>query len=356
MCVVTVHAFPDFGDAFNGQGFEPNFLSVFTSFIGGFFRGQSVPIYFFISGFVFFINFELTKESYFRKLKNRVKTLLIPYIIWNALPIILLVSKSFFASSDIDNWGLHPTLTNFLSCFWDYNGELDASSGASTVSAHYPMNVPLWFLKDLMFVVLFTPLIYWVLKRTKYFVITILGILWFADQCIDLNIDGQFHISSFFFFSLGAYMSINRKDMLVEFGRVFHLSMVLYPLLGIVYIFSRFYFPEYSTIIITIKIFSGLLFAYNLAAWLLKKNICKVSTTLASASFFIYVSHALVINCIQKILYRIFMPPHYTLPYEIAFVCINAITVVMTILLLFAVFLLLRKYFPAMLKVLTGRK
>lgn len=69
-------------------------------FIDGFLRGQSVPIYFFISGFVFFLGVGFTKEKYLQKLKNRVKTLLIPYLIWNIIAILrgLLPQCVFFLS------------------------------------------------------------------------------------------------------------------------------------------------------------------------------------------------------------------------------------------------------------------
>ncbi len=54
--------------------------SFLNGLIEGLIRGQSVPIYFFISGYVFFLNVDMTRQTYIRKLRNRSKSLLIPYI------------------------------------------------------------------------------------------------------------------------------------------------------------------------------------------------------------------------------------------------------------------------------------
>ena len=56
-------------------------LFSFTSIISGFLRGQSVPIYFFISGYLFFLGGEFSIEKYYKKLRRRIKSLLVPYVV-----------------------------------------------------------------------------------------------------------------------------------------------------------------------------------------------------------------------------------------------------------------------------------
>lgn len=43
----------------------------------------AVPLFFFVSGFLFFYRSEFSLKTYGQKLKKRVRTLLIPYIFWN---------------------------------------------------------------------------------------------------------------------------------------------------------------------------------------------------------------------------------------------------------------------------------
>lgn len=52
----------------------------------------AVPTFYLISGFLFFINFQKWSwEGYKKKLSSRIKTLLVPYLLWNAIPFLLAV-------------------------------------------------------------------------------------------------------------------------------------------------------------------------------------------------------------------------------------------------------------------------
>ena len=93
------------------------------------FARLAVPLFFIFSGFLFFKKCdEFNTSTYFNKLKKRTHSLLIPYLFWNLLFIVL---SSQFADS-IKDW---------LILFWR------------------PASLQLWFIRDLMVVVLFSPLI-----------------------------------------------------------------------------------------------------------------------------------------------------------------------------------------------------
>ena len=354
--IVIIHVFSNRGSGiiFNGNEIDFSnavFFEEIKCFIDGFLREQSVPIYFFISGFVFFLSVEWSREKYIQKLKNRVHTLLIPYLIWNTISLLLMVvSQVYFASflaSPMSSW--NPTFGNILSCYWVYTGQL---FGIEIPGAVNPVDIPLWFVRNLMIVVLCTPVLYRLMKRGNYWFVVVLGILCFFNGYFDKG--GQDFLGffgAFFFFSWGAYMSINRKDMLVEFGRYFRLSVFMYPILGISYVAAAHWCPEICKTIKSLNVFFGLLFAYNLAAWLLRKKYCKASPFLASSSFFIYVSHTLICGKILKILYVYLQPAS---SFSILF--IHIFTVVLTLALLLSAFYLMRRYTPALLRVLTGRK
>ena len=326
------------------------FFEEIQRFIDGFLRGQSVPIYFFISGFVFFLSVEWSREKYIQKLKNRVKTLLIPYLIWNMIALLLVIISQIyftpFLSKPMQAWNF--SLKNILLCYWEYKGELLGIE----ISSLHPINGVLWFVRDLMIVVLCTPLLYRLMKRGNCWFVVSLGVLWFFKECFDERyafLNGW--LSAFFFFSWGAYMSINRKDMLVEFGRYFRLSVFMYSILGLSYVAAAHWCPEICKTIKSLNVFFGLLFAYNLAAWLLRKKYCKASPFLASSSFFIYVSHSLICGRLLKLLYIYLQPAS-----SISLLFIHISTVVLTLAFLLSAFYLMRRYTPALLRVLTGRR
>lgn len=322
-------------------------------FIGGLLRGQSVPIYFFISGYVFFMDSGWASPKYGRKLKNRAKTLFIPYVIWNSLAVVLrliLISGSLLLPGMVNEATADLSLTAILSCFWDASKGVFASTSATAGSNIYPVNFPLWFVRDLMVVVLCTPLLYHLLRQARHHAVMVLGAAWFVLGYWDLGY-AYMLLTAFFFFSWGAYMSMGGKDMVEEFGRFFSLSCLLYPLLSLLFIVSAHYFPELSETIKRLNILVGLLFAYNLSAWLLRRDVCKVNTFLSSASYFIYVAHALLYTRVLKLLY------HFTYPAsEGGIVCLYLSTVIITVCLLLLTFYLLKRFTPKILKVLVGRK
>ena len=357
MVIVIIHTFSSEGFTVQGNRIsleDMPLLSEVNHFIDAFLRGQSVPIYFFISGLVFFLGVELTKEKYIQKLKNRIKTLLIPYIIWNIIAVLILLFKRLPCFSSLAP-NLHKAQLDFslpaiLETFWDASKGIFANSVTEHVNVIYPQDVPLWFVRDLMIVVLCTPILYWLLKRTRYYFMLALGVLWFTLIYWDMGRINQL-TTAFFFFTWGAYMSVNKKDMLQEFGRFFKTSMLLYPLLALLYISSVHWFPVATDTIKRINVFVGLFFAYNVAAWLLKHKVCKVSPFLASSSFFIYVAHSLICGDLVKLFFFVFRPTS-----EWGMISIYTSAVVVTVTSLLLVFYLLRRYAPSFLKVIAGRK
>lgn len=362
--VLTVHVFSiSRGITLQGVLIETrqsSELMEVATFVNAFFRGQSVPIYFFISGFVFFLglNSSFTKDKYIQKLKNRTKTLLIPYLIWNVIAILLIIVRmlpcfrGYLSYTDTE---LNLTWSNLLSCFWMYNGQLSSIPAGTDMAIHvssstFPINTPLWFLRDLMIVVLLTPMLYKIIKSVGYYWVIGIGIFWFIGSVWYTGYWIKL-LTAFFFFSWGAYMSISQKNMLVEFGKFFKSSMILYPLLGVLYIIAQYQYPHLLGVIKQLNIVVGLFFAYNLASWFLKEGFCKVNSFLASASFFIYVSHMLVCDRIIKILYLMIKPSN---DWSIVVVYLTGIVVSTTILL--AVFYIMKRYTPFSLKIMCGRK
>lgn len=340
--VLAIHVFSPNG--FDGQVFafdKHQILMGVNQVIDAFFRGQSVPIYYFISGFVFFNGVEMTRETYVRKFKNRIKSLLIPYFIWNLLAIIFALGLNFV----LNYYPINSTSWNsLLSCFWAYDGSFSNSE-----QSIYPINVPLWFVRDLIIIVSLTPLLHLLIKLFGKIFICLLGILWFITSLLHLQSMG--FDSAFFFFSWGAYISINRKDMLLVFGRYFRFSIFMYLLLGVLYIAALHYCVNACSLIKQFNVIVGLLFAYNLGAWLLNKGYCRVNKFLASASFFIYISHYLVAGKIQRLLIIICGPTN-----DLSFLVINILTIVLTVAILLGLFYSLQHYTPNLLKVIAGRK
>ena len=319
-----------------------------NDFVFSFLRSQSVPIYFFISGYVFFLGITLDRATFKRKLKNRFQSLFIPFVIWNLLMLGMHMAQDWLSPSE--HTPLNLSVSGFLNIFWNSDYciyPLNEHPGASSI---YPVNGPLWFLRDLMIIVLLTPAINWLTRRLGLVYLSITGILYLVMSYLSIKHVGQLS-TALFFFSWGAYMSIKQIDMLEAFGRLSTPSYVLYFLLAIVCMFALHYCPDAYKPIKTLNIFVGMLFAYNLALTLIRRYGFKSNELLASASFFIYISHRLLWSPILKAMVAIIHPTT-----GLTGVSVYVLTLLLTISILLLAFWLMRKFTPSLLKVIAGRK
>lgn len=355
--VLTIHVFA-YTDTIKIHGTEYD-LTAFPLFnamfhiIQGFLKGQSVPIYYFISGYVFFVGISLTKDVYRRKLQNRIKTLLVPFVVWNFLTLLQTMFFYYFLPSWFPSLSQTPANYSLCAClntFWDRSHGIFPAQIISANASIYPQDYPLWFVRDLMIVILSTPLIGYLLRHTRNYLLGLLGIAWFALGYWELGHLNQL-LTAFFFFSWGAYMSINKKDMLMEFGKYSRLSAILYTVLAVMYVAAAYCLPEACPTFKRLNVIVGLFFAYNFASWLLKRGICRPNPFLASSAFFIYVAHALICGNIRNLFLK-FM----TSPSGLSLLAVHIVTILLTLAVLLMLFAFMQRFTSRLLTFLVGRK
>lgn len=247
----------------------------------------AVPLFFFISGFLFFYKTpDFSLSTYAAKLKKRIFRLLIPYLIWNILFILsrnLPAIISHGSSPQIIGEGY--SITDWISAFWCYN------------STESPVSYQLWFIRDLMVVVLFTPLIYWLIKNVGYLLPSILGIFWITQT--SLNIVG-FSTEAFFFFSVGSYFSINKRNFTELVKSHTTLLGIIYLLFVIITFLTKDF--SWSIYLKRISILIGTPFAIAISASLIEQRKWRVNRFLDESSFFIYAYHIIVLPIVFRFL------------------------------------------------------
>ncbi len=168
----------------------------------------AVVCFFFISGYLFFQNWQTTDSSddhvlqwdwkiYGKKLKSRCWSLLIPYLTWNILCFAVKGAWSDFSWHvfiDFDKW--HTGSEGW------FGQELPMSSG--------PIDSPLWFVRELILMSILAPLIYWLVRHGK---IVYLFLLWMMAIPEMSFLPHQFMLA-LCFFSLGASFSIFDMDFI----------------------------------------------------------------------------------------------------------------------------------------------
>ena len=351
--VVAVHVFRPFSwlDD-NAEAFPV--VDWLIRFVNAFIVDQSVPVYFFIAGYVFFLGMDMSIKSYAGKLRRRCHSLLIPYLMWNTLAILYLLKvmlPGINAVSDFtDTQQFHLSLSNFIECYWDSSQGIIPHVNLND-NGIYPIDRPLWFVRDLMIMVLITPAMYALYKCPTRAVTKVILVAFTLVWAV--RIPGLGHLSllleSFVFFSWGGFMSYHKRDMIVEFRRYSTASFILYPLLALSILFLTPLWPQAMVYVKSINVIIGLFFFYNIAAWLVTKRHCRASSFLSSASFFIYCGHYIILDPVARRVFSITGTGG-----DMAVVSAYILTYIIIIGLLLAIYSIMRRYTPRLLVLFTG--
>ncbi len=269
----------------------------------------AVPAFFLISGYLFFINLERwDKVVWMGKMKRRIYTLLIPYILWNLVGIAYTCITPYVGAV---TEGADSLLSVFqergwIRLFWDSNRIMEQWNPPTvnllgiTMHNGMPANTPLWFIRDLIVLTLFSPIIYVFVKKAKFYGLAVLGVLFILN--IWLPIEG-FSIIGLLFYSVGAYFAIFSNRLIEPFKKVRVLSYIgsIILLAFLVVTFGRHWSAQY--LLRGFQLF-GVVAAFNLANYLMKEE-CSICAKLADSSFFIYASHIFIISAISFLLSKL---------------------------------------------------
>ena len=292
--VVFIHSFnPATIELRNNPALKINYSLAIEYFISNGIARISVPIFFVISGYLFFLNFAGTKDDYFQKLRKRVKTLIIPYLFWSAFCLLVNFSlqsipatRAFFSKGLVKDFGFPKTMYVLL---------LD------------PMAYQLWFLRDLIVIVFLTPIIYFLIKKAEKVFLLALFILWF------LSFNFKFLTSEgVLFFTFGAILaqSGNYVAYYKTVTRSYTTPVVIW--LAILILETLLFCMKLSNSMWgqschKIAIVTGILAFWNfydkpeIERLINKEKLKKIATL----SFFLYASHEPLLSIFQKILPKV---------------------------------------------------
>ena len=232
-----------------------------------------VPSFFIISGYLFFYGVNgFTPGIYKKKLIRRVKTLLIPYLLWNAFCAGLFLFKVFVLK--FPGLGIIENGTIDWGEFFKGFISIDQAQG-------FPYAFAFWFIRDLIVFVILTPAVWLVARKwwstALFFVIKIV---------FDIN---TFGIE---WFILGAACSLNR----VSFEDV-KISKALTAAAFVIFLSSAvaadyLKLPEaLYTVLFMVEVMAAFCFLYSVSLRFIQCHNGKRLHFLYSATFFIYAFH-----------------------------------------------------------------
>lgn len=235
-----------------------------------------VPLFYVLSGYLFFLNCpESPNVSYFvGKLRKRLFSLVIPYLIANVIAFGCYWFAEHYVPSLVSGF-FGDKLHDPIFVFW---------SG--------PVNLSLWFVRELILCCLLSPLVWVLVRYTRIFGVLALGLLW------------AFHIGPLpiFLFSLGAWPVIRQLQ------------------------------------------------SQRLSSWV-ERHPVNVAPSSRAWCFFVYLYHYLLIIGIKKALVLLCQPGS-----SLGYLACYGASVLLTLFLLTFGYQLLRRYVPKVASVLIGGK
>lgn len=319
------------------------------NYVGGFltyiFPVFAVPLFFFISGYLFFMKYDKNKKFDFGewkdKSKKRIKSLLIPYLSWNLLVLLLFAITQYLSGSTdaMDKEGYKSIA--------DY-GIIDYAKAFYAISSTgMPIDGPLWFVRDLFLVsVMLSYPIYLLVTKFKIYGLILLAVVYFAG--LNIPITG-ISLTCVFFFTFGGYCAINKFNLFIDTNEKRQGVLGGLILVSLCFFTISYYMDSSLTVlakrmyvVITVFFIFGWLGIFERKQWL--RDVSFFTTS----SFFIFAIHKPILIIIRRGIFAIFKPSSEFL---LTTLCIVIPIVVILISLL--AFFIMKRYLP-FLKFLNG--
>ena len=273
-----------------------------------------VPGFFFISGFLFF----LSHKTYFEKINARCHSLLIPYILWNALLLAAYVAAFALGHpQDINGKNIADfAWTDYLRLFWD-RGSYDNGN-------FVPLLCPFWYIRNLLILSLISPMIYYMNHYLRERYLLAITIWWIVTP------HNAFIPQSILFFSLGAFFSIQDKNPLSLFIQHKTLFISLCLLLAGADIITHTAFPT----AINLQIHRFALIANIPALFLLahhittKEKLSPAASYLSNSAFIVFSIHYPIVVVLRKGCIQLFSGSCDFIQIILYFVCIIITTLI----------------------------
>lgn len=300
----------------------------------------AVPLFLLFSGYLFFKEGRFDGALYRHKLKSRFRTLFIPYIIWSTLCFIIAVVQG----------QVTPTIPHYLQGLWDTALWNEGTSFSRTLPG-YPVNMPLWFIRDLMILVLISPLIWFLIQNTRGWGILLMAAWWFPahDKFFGFGAD------SLFFFSLGALFAMKRVNF-VQWARKY--AVPFYVAAGVMLVadyvvmyknYLAYHELRFNWLVFNIYVVSIMGATLAIASKMADKPFAGRLIRLSSASFFLYATHILWLEPLRDYLLKVLAPTSDTAVILFYFAFIAFHCTIVTVL-----YFLMRQFLPKSTAVLTG--
>lgn len=274
-----------------------------------------VPAFFFISGLLLFYS----KKTYMQKIKSRFHTLLVPYLFFNGLILccylclLYLGKTTIIAGKNLADY----TLIDYIRAFWD-RGVWDHGNGS-------PVLCPLWYIRNLMVLVILSPVLYYIIRYTRLLFPLVFGFLWINSH------DSAYTLQSLTMFLLGAFFPICNRNPIEIFDKYKVLFVSTFLFFATMDYLHLFVFIPYALPIHRLSLITNTFICISfIGDYMYRRHL--YSPFLSKSAFFIFCIHYPITIFLRLLFSKIIVFPDYVL---VAVYIISVIFVTLFSVLLF---------------------
>jgi surface polysaccharide O-acyltransferase-like enzyme len=245
----------------------------------------AVPLFFAISGFLFYVSYDFTVSGTVDKFKKRFKRLVIPYLFWSVFGLILIFSlqlipwsRNFFTKGLIINYSPSRLLFTILV---------------------NPVPYQLWFVRDLIMLVVASPLVWYLTKTMRGMWLVMLTFLWnMAPKTFEL-----FSNEALLFFTVGCALALDKTELINQkiSKLLSYCCLVSWLLVVLLTSYWLTFEPTFFALSVlnNLGILLGIMSVWSLYDYVDHKLIAKYSVFFGY-SFFIFVFHEPLLTILIK--------------------------------------------------------
>lgn len=256
------------------------------------FARTAVPLFFLMSGYLYFVGFDGSFAAYRTKTVRRIGTLLVPLLFWNLLIIALFaLGQSLPATAgyfNADN-GRMLDLTPF--------GFIDMLIGIT----HFPLAYQFWFIRDLMVIALFALPLYWLMRWSGPTIPVVLFVWWLFNP-LRLPFLTVPSLEATTYFTIGAWLAMTARPMFPPVGWLRWLTP-LYLAVLTTDITIRMTMGRQT--LFSVSVLVGIVFVLAMTGLVREgSRVSRALATLSLASFFVFAAHEPLMTLCRKLIYR----------------------------------------------------
>lgn len=326
VCVVFIHANNTITYQFNMASTVERLIYIFENWAQGW-QQCAVPLFFVISGFLFYRNY--SPDKLISKWKSRCQTLLIPYLIWTNIPWLLLSIVKLTPLGKYIHTDATFTIRSWLEFVIQCKGTV------------------LWYVRSTIVFVLLTPIIFTVMKSKWMGIIFIVSIMFINTLMISMGIkvvEEQYWCIPYL---VGAWIAIWRPDFFVKRAKrknVIVACTVFIFLLTIAINYEITLFHPVTQFLYKMSLPLPLWFALDIFEFERKPRWFE------KMSFPLYCTHAIILETIEKVIYIA-----WGNCITVAFAS-YIFTPILVILILLLIFHNISRYFPHIYRLAFGSR